>query len=90
MTAQGLDRGKELLSGGERFAAAPGLLARAMSPGFQKILDLIDAGLERGSILGHLPDGTTRLLGGKAPGFEAEVYLKDWRGLLRLTTSGSI
>ncbi|WP_061924376.1 SAM-dependent methyltransferase [Altererythrobacter epoxidivorans] len=90
MTAQGLDRGKELLSGGERFAATPGLLARTMSPGFQKILDLIDAGLERGSILGHLPDGTTRLLGGKAPGFEAEVHLKDWRGLLRLTTSGSI
>ncbi|WFL79096.1 cyclopropane-fatty-acyl-phospholipid synthase [Altererythrobacter arenosus] len=90
MTAQGINRGGRLLDGGDRFAASPGLLARLVSPGFQKILDLIDAGLERGSILGRLPDGTTRLLGGRASGFEAEVLLHDWRGLLRLTTNGSI
>ncbi|SMQ74711.1 cyclopropane-fatty-acyl-phospholipid synthase [Altererythrobacter xiamenensis] len=90
MTAQGLNRGDQLLSGGERFASSPGLLARMVAPGFQKVLDLVDKGLERGAILGHLPDGTTRLLGGRAPGFEAEVHLKDWRGLLRLASNGSI
>ena len=90
MTAQGINRGDQLLSGGERFARSPGLLARLLSPGFQKILDHIDAGFERGSLLGHLPDGTTRLLGGRRSGFEAEVYLRDWRALLRLTTNGSV
>ena len=90
MTAEGFNRGEGLLRGGKRFAGMPGFVARLLSPGFQKILDLVDAGFERGSLLGHLPDGTTRMLGGRAPGFEAEVYLHDWRGLLRLTTSGSI
>lgn len=41
-------------------------------------------------MMAHLPDGTTRMLGGRAPGFESEVHLKDWRGLLRLATNGSI
>lgn len=90
MTAQGFDRGEGLLSGGERFASSPGFLARLVSPGFQKMLDAIDKGFERGSLFGHLPDGTTRLLGGRAPGFEAEVHLKEWRGLIRLASNGSI
>jgi len=90
MSMEGINRGSGLLSGGERFARSPGVLARLLSPGFQKVLDRIDSGLERGSLLGHLPDGTTRMLGGRNPGFTAEVYLYDWRALLRLTTSGSI
>ncbi|MEM8724261.1 MAG: cyclopropane-fatty-acyl-phospholipid synthase family protein [Pseudomonadota bacterium] len=89
MTAQGV-RGEQLLSGGERFGPEPGFFARLIAPGFGKILDRIDAGLERGSLIGHLPDGTTRMLGGRAPGFEAEVWLKDWRALLRLATNGTI
>ncbi|WP_249171914.1 cyclopropane-fatty-acyl-phospholipid synthase family protein [Erythrobacter sp. JK5] len=83
-------RGERLLSGGERFAPVPGRLARLIAPGFAKILDRIDAGLEKGSLIGHLPDGTTRMLGGRAPGFEAEVCLHDWRALLRLAVNGSI
>ncbi|WP_427967456.1 class I SAM-dependent methyltransferase [Altererythrobacter sp.] len=90
MATQGFNRGGQLLSGGDRFARKPGLLARLVSPGFRKILDRVDAGLERGSLLAHLPDGTSRLLGGRAPGVEAELTLKDWRGLLRLATSGSV
>ncbi len=90
MTAQGINRGGQLLDGGDRFAASPGFFATILSPGFQKILDLIDSGLDRGSITGHLPDGTTRLLGGRGPGFEAVIHLHDWRGLIRLTTTGSI
>ncbi|AKM06670.1 SAM-dependent methyltransferase [Pelagerythrobacter marensis] len=90
MKAEGLGRGETLLTGGARFERSPGLLARLFAPGFHKILDRVDAGLERGSITGHLPDGSTRLLGGRAPGFEAEVILHDWRAVMRLATNGSI
>ncbi len=89
MTVQGV-RGEQLLSHGERFAPEPGLFARLVAPGFSKIIDRVDAGLERGTMIAHLPDGTTRQLGGRAPGFECEVHLHDWRGLLRLATNGSI
>ena len=90
MNAEGLGRGEPLLTGGARFERSPGMLARLLAPGFHKILDRIDAGLESGSITGHLPDGTMRLLGGRAPGFEAEVTIRDWRALMRLATNGSI
>ena len=83
-------RGGQLFEGGARFAGSPGFFARLFAPGFQKLLDRIDEGLVRGSILGHLPDGTTRLLGGRAPGFDAIVHLNDWRGLIRLASNGSI
>src|SRR5690349_17623005 len=90
MRAEGLGRGASLLSAGARFERSPGLLARLIAPGFHKLLDRIDAGLERGSILGKLPDGSTRLLGGRSPGFAAEIEIRDWRVLLRLATNGSI
>lgn len=90
MRAEGNIRGKSLLDGGARFARKTGLIARMTAPSFHKILDRIDQGLERGRILAHLPDGTTRLIGNRAPGFEAEIEIKDWRALLRLATNGSI
>lgn len=90
MTVTGMERGSGLLAGAARFERRPGLLARSMAPGFHKILDLVDRGLEAGIIHGRLPDGTTRVLGGRSPGFEAEVRLNDWRGLMRLATNGSI
>ncbi|AOL23360.1 cyclopropane-fatty-acyl-phospholipid synthase [Erythrobacter litoralis] len=88
-------RGERLLAGGARFAPSPSLLAsplfaRLLAPAFRTILDRIDAGLRAGSLRAYLPDGTTRLLGGHAPGFEVEVRLKDWRALVRLATQGSI
>jgi len=89
MTQQGI-RAEQLLNSGQRFDAQPGFFMRMIAPGFRKILDHVDAGLETGSMLAHLPDGTTRMLGGKTPGFNVEVYLKDWRALLRLATHGSI
>jgi cyclopropane-fatty-acyl-phospholipid synthase len=82
-------RGGALLAGGRRFGGSPGPISRLFAGGFHKLLDRIDAGLERGSILARLPDGTTRLLGGRADGFAAEVELRDWRALLRLATGGS-
>lgn len=83
-------RGSDLLNAGERFARVPGLFSKLAAPGFAAIINAVDTGLERGSMLAHLPDGTTRLLGGRAPGFDVRIDLKDWRALVRLATSGSI
>lgn len=83
-------RGGQLLNAGERFAAQPGLLSRLIAPGFRAMLDRVDTGLAVGSLLAHLPDGTTRVLGEHAPGFDAEIALRDWRSLLRLATGGVI
>jgi cyclopropane-fatty-acyl-phospholipid synthase len=89
MNEQSASRGTELLAAGRRFGAQPGLLARLFAPGFHRILDRIDAGLESGAIYASLPDGSTRLLGGRTPSFECEVELRHWRALLRLATGGS-
>lgn len=82
-------RGGALLAGGRRFGASPRLLSRLFGGGFHKLLDSIDNGLENGSIMATLPDGSTRLLGGRTPGFAAEVAVSDWRALLRLALGGS-
>ena len=83
-------RGQSLLRGAARFNRGAGRLARLFAPSFHKILDRIDAGLATGSITGALPDGTIRRLGGRAPGFDAEIVIHDWRALLRLVTNGSV
>lgn len=83
-------RGRELIEGSKAFARKPGWLARLIAPGFRRILDRIDGALNSGTIHCTLPDGTTRLLGGRAPGFEASVAIRDWRALIRLATNGSI
>lgn len=90
MHVQSGARGRVLLDSGKRFERQPGLFARLLAPTFHRIVDRIDAGLERGSILAHLPDGNTRLLGGRGEGFDAEITLTDWRALMRLATNGSI
>lgn len=90
MKGESATRGSVLLEAGQRFSFAPGLLARLCAPGFHKLLDRIDRGLEAGAILGHMPDGTVRRLGGRRPGFEGEVHIRDWRALVRLATSGSV
>ena len=89
MAAEGI-RGEQLLTGGSHFASAPGILSKLLAPGFGTILDRLDQGIVKGKLTGHLPDGSVRVLGGRQPGFEAQVWLKDWRPLLRLATSGVI
>ena len=79
MSGESAQRGNVLLESGRRFGSEPGAFARLLAPGFHKLLDRIDQGLETGSICGRLPDGTTRTLGGRKPGFEAEVQIRDWR-----------
>lgn len=64
--------------------------ARAFAPFFRAQIDKIDAGIARGSLSLGLPDGTARLLGGRAEGPAAVVDLRSWRALLRLAIGGSI
>ena len=83
-------RGRDLLDGAKSFARKPGMFARLIAPGFDKILDRIDAALATGAIHAILPDGGRRTLGGRSPGFECTVELRSWSALLRLATNGSI
>ncbi|MEO6041641.1 MAG: cyclopropane-fatty-acyl-phospholipid synthase family protein [Croceibacterium sp.] len=90
MDGEGAPRGHVLLEAGSRFGARPGLAARLFAPGFRKFIERLDAGLENGALRARLPDGTRRRLGGRAPGFQAEIDLADWRALIRLATAGSV
>ncbi|KPM25284.1 cyclopropane-fatty-acyl-phospholipid synthase [Citromicrobium sp. RCC1885] len=83
-------RGGDLLAASQRFERKPGIFARLLAPGFHKLLDKMDEGIARGAVLGRLPDGSTRLLGGRSPGFEAEVTIHNWRALVRVATGGSV
>jgi cyclopropane-fatty-acyl-phospholipid synthase len=56
---------------------------------YHRILDRIDAGLAVGTMVITPPDGRVRRLGGRAPGPECSVTIKDWRALSRLAWSGS-
>lgn len=62
---------------------------RMFEPLFQKLLDRIDVGLEAGAIEATLPEGRTRLLGGRAAGPVAIVTLHSWRCLVRMALDGS-
>jgi len=74
-------------SGGD---AAGTVAGRLVAPLFHRMLDRIDQGLEAGAIEASLPDGTRRMLGGRAPGPVAIVELRRWTALLRLARSGSV
>jgi cyclopropane-fatty-acyl-phospholipid synthase len=83
-------RGRHIVAADRGFATGGGLLARLGAGGFHRILDRIDAGLREGGIDATLPDGTHRILGGRAPGPMPVVRLHSWRSLVRLVTSGSV
>lgn len=90
MNAQPPSRGQHLVRADRRFATGSSWLARILSPGFQRLLDTIDSGLEEGAIEATLPDGSFRVLGGRKDGPIAVVELKNWRPLVRLVTTGSV
>ena len=89
MNAHAPIRGTHLAAAGQRGRGGTGLFARLAAGGFQRVLDRIDRGLEAGSLLVTLPDGTRRLFGGRAPGPDAQIELRHWNALLRLATGGS-
>lgn len=92
-THVGSGRGERLLAGDRTFRSG-GFIARLMAYApaawFHRQLDRIDAGLDHGTLEGHLPDGTTRLLGGRGDGPVAIVHLHSWAALVRLALSGSV
>lgn len=90
MNAQAPVRGAELVAGGDAIGLGPQWLARLWSGGLGRILDRLDVGFTRGSLEIALPDGRIRMLGGRAPGFEARVVLHSPRAALRLVTEGTI
>jgi cyclopropane-fatty-acyl-phospholipid synthase len=69
--------------------ARRGSLLAPLAPLFRRMVDRLDRGLDFGSIEAILPDGTRRMVGGRAPGPAAAVDIRSWRALLRLVTSGS-
>lgn len=82
-------RGEHLVRADRRFATG-GLIGRVAAPGFKRVLDLIDKGLEQGGIDATLPDGSRRRIGFHRPGPVAIVHLHSWMSLVRLATSGSV
>jgi len=70
-------------------ARTAGWTARLVAPQFNRLLDRIDAGLEKGALEATLPDGSFRILGGRENGPVCEVRLVHWRALLRLVAGGS-
>lgn len=86
-------RGKALLRA-DRAYRSGGVFARlaALAPTaiFHGMLDRIDTGLIYGTIEGHLPDGSLRLLGGRGPGPAAIVHIHSWSAFVRLALSGSV
>ncbi|WP_404339157.1 class I SAM-dependent methyltransferase [Sphingomonas sp. MMS12-HWE2-04] len=67
---------------------AGGVLDR-LAPLFHRRIDRLDCGIGQGSLELRLPDGGTRLLGGRSGGPAAIVDLRSWRALLRLGLEGS-
>jgi cyclopropane-fatty-acyl-phospholipid synthase len=91
MNAVSPRRGQHLVKAA-RFVPRAGLpfLTRLFAPFAHRLLDRIDAGLEKGRLEAWLPDGSFRVLGARADGPVCEVWLRDWRALLRLVANGSI
>ncbi len=83
-------RGEHLVHADRRFATGGGAVARLLAPAFGRVLDEIDLRLETGGIHLHLPDGTRRDVGFRAPGAEPTVDIRNWMALVRLATSGSV
>jgi len=90
MNAETPVRGAHLVTAGTRGRAGTGWLARLVAGGFGRIVGRIERGLEHGSLLATLPDGSQRMLGGRGDGPHAEIDLRHWNALLRLATGGSV
>lgn len=90
MNAEAPKRGQHLLEARKRFGTGGGFFSRLTAPGFHRIIDRIDAGMDHGTFEGKLPDGTTRITGGRGEGPMAEITIHSWNALLRLVNSGSV
>jgi cyclopropane-fatty-acyl-phospholipid synthase len=94
MNAPDTQRGRHLSrkailpgAGGGLFAS---MQSRAQGQFFHRIIDRINQGLDYGTIEGLLPDGSTRIVGGRGPGPVAKAHIHNWRAFTRLVRGGSI
>jgi cyclopropane-fatty-acyl-phospholipid synthase len=83
-------RGEHLVKADRGFAVGGGIVARLVSPAFQRVLDHLDSRLPQGGIEVILPNGRRRRIGFEAPGPTAIVKINSWMALVRLATSGSV
>ena len=83
-------RGEHLLRGDRGFATGDSWIGRLAAPAFAKLIDQLDARLERGGIHGTLPDGTRRDVGFRAPGHVATFHLHSYMALVRVALAGSV
>ena len=83
-------RGRRLGMRARRIGWGTFWLGRLFARSLAVVLDRFDSGIVRGFVDVTTPDGLTRRLGGRAPGFEAEIELLDWRAVIRLVTAGSV
>nr|AIW81388.1 cyclopropane-fatty-acyl-phospholipid synthase [uncultured bacterium TB310_p] len=93
MNTHSTPRGQHLVSADKGVASRArfsGWLSKGGAALFHKLIDKIDAGLEFGAIEGLLPDGTTRLVGGRGPGPIGEITIHSWNTFVRLARSGSV
>lgn len=94
MNAEVPRRGGELVAGARTPGLGSGWLGRRLAPllavPMRRLVARIEARIERGSIAGIFPDGSSYRIAGPEPGFDALVFFRDWRALLRLATAGSV
>ena len=90
MTALRSDNRTSLLANSSPAPSGPGPISRLWAGLARRLAQRIDARLASGSLRATFPDGSIRILGGRAPGFAAEATLHNWRGLVRVATGGSI
>ena len=83
-------RGEHLVRADRGFVTGGGWLGRLSAPLFARVVDQLDARLERGGIEAMLPGGRPRRIGFNAPGPVAVVRIHSWMALVRMATSGSV
>src|SRR5437870_9235103 len=74
-------RGEHLVRADRGFATGGGLLARLISPAFDRLLEEIDPRIECGGLQALLPNGGERRLGFRGPGPSAVVRISSWMAL---------
>ncbi|HZC38709.1 MAG TPA: class I SAM-dependent methyltransferase, partial [Sphingomicrobium sp.] len=83
-------RGEHLVRADRGFATGGGLVARWISPAFDRLLEELGKRIECGGVEASLPDGSMHRLGFRAAGPNAAVHIGSWMALVRLATSGSV